>query len=198
MLSRCCPPSPPAAMAAVVLVPVPGSPAFAGCFRRWRRDLQLLSARPEGPGGVFCAGPRRPSGPCAGGGPRGLAMAWPSFTGLLFPALPLNSPAHGGRAARQHRQRASRSLPQKRKHPGNPGRPVAAVARAAPGVAGGGRGGPSEAAVFAGTDASAAPPLLPVPVCRPHVYRAKLNTTASGRIYPAVCPAKCQQRFSSK
>src|ERR1035437_6258855 len=54
-------------------------------------------------------------------------------------------------------------------------------ARARPGVAGGGRGGPSEAALFAGTDASAAPPLLPIPVCRPHVYRAKLNTTASGR-----------------
>jgi hypothetical protein len=33
-----------------------------------------------------------------------------------------------GPAAQQHRQRASRSLPQKRKHPGNPGRPVAAVA----------------------------------------------------------------------
>jgi hypothetical protein len=83
-----------------------------------------------------------------------------------------------------------RSLPHKEKHPGSPGRPVGGVARAAPGVAGGGRGGPSEAAVFAGTDASAAPPLLPVPVCRPHVYRAKLNTTASGRIYPG----KCQQR----
>src|ERR1019366_6242284 len=71
-----------------------------------------------------------------------------------------------------------RSLPHKEKHPGSPGRPVGGVARAAPGVAGGGRGGPSEAAVFAGTDAKAAPlPLSTVPVCRPHVYRAKLNTT---------------------
>ncbi|HEX7424310.1 MAG TPA: hypothetical protein VF311_10570 [Terriglobales bacterium] len=58
-----------------------------------------------------------------------------------------------------------RSLPHKEKHPGSPGRPVGGVARAAPGVAGGGRGGPSEAAVFAGTDASAVPPLLPTPVC---------------------------------
>src|ERR1019366_10622145 len=93
-------PSPLAAVVAVVVVA--GSWWLVPCatYRRWRRDLQLLSARPEGPGGVFCAGPRRPSGPCAGGGPRGLAMAWPSFTGLLFPALPLNSPAHGGRSSR--------------------------------------------------------------------------------------------------
>ena len=86
-------------------------------------------------------------------------------TALLFPALPPNFAAHRSRNSRPATPATnSRSLPHKEKHPGSPGRPVGGVARAAPGVAGGGRGGPSEAAVFAGTDASAAPPLLPIPV----------------------------------
>src|ERR1039458_9046820 len=106
--------------------------------------LLLLPARGQQAGGSFCAGPRRP-GPCAGWLPP-VAWLWWS-TGLLFPALPLNSPAHSSRGQpRQHRQQAPAASPKKEKHLETPYRPVAAVARAVPGVAVGSRGARCRAA----------------------------------------------------
>jgi hypothetical protein len=158
--------------------------SFVGRFRRQRRDLLLPPALPGGRGKFL----RRASPSfwaVRGWLPLGFSCGAAEHHHLLF-----SQHTGAGAAAQQHREQAPAASPRKKKHPGSPGRPVGGVARAAPGVAGGGRGGPSEAAVFAGTDASAVPPLLSVPVCRPHVYRAKLNTTASGKIYPG----KCQQR----
>src|ERR1035437_3287719 len=143
---------------------------------RLQRGFRVLGGNST----VFQRFPVRTAGRCRASRLRGPVRALVAAPGWRGGAPPLAvSPAPGDRSSRPATPATTpRSLPHKEKHPGSPGRPVGGVARAAPGVAGGGRGGPSEAAVFAGTDASAAPPLLPVPVCRPHVYRAKLNTTA--------------------
>src|ERR1019366_8880804 len=159
-------PSPLAAVVAVVVVA--GSWWLVPCatYRRWRRDLQLLSARPEGPGGVFCAGPRRPSGPCAGGGPRGLAMAWLwCSTGLLFPGLPPHSPAHGGRSKPPANtgNKLPQPLPRKKstlETPADPLPPLPVPRRESPVVV---VAVPPRRPRLAGTDASTAPPLPPTP-----------------------------------
>src|ERR1035437_4796211 len=130
---RGCRPSPPAAVAAVVVVssavrrgppaaqfrralspPAAGSPTCSGAARR--------PGEVSAPGLAVLLGRARLAAP--------VAWLWRS-TGPPSPALPLNfSSTQEQDQPQQHRQRASRSLPQKRKHPGNPGRPVAAVARA--------------------------------------------------------------------
>src|ERR1035437_8309145 len=82
----CCPPLPPAAMAAVAPVPGTGSPEFAGCFRGWRRGVLRGQQDIAAPLGWAMLGVRAlGASPWLGGG---------ATTGLLFPALPLNSPAH--------------------------------------------------------------------------------------------------------
>ena len=118
---RGCRPSPPAAVAAVVPVPVPCATyrlprSFAGHFRRWRRGLVFFRRCLEA-GGSFCAGPRRP-GPCAGGCPGGFSCGVPA---LLLPALQFSSPAHGGSS--QPPDNTSNKIPQpapKRKAPWKP------------------------------------------------------------------------------
>ena len=144
----------------VVVVRRPWQP-----WRRWSwcRLPRCSAAAPTSsdaagrPGEVFCAGPRRPPGPV-----RRVAAPWRGRNPLWCSPLILQ---RTGAAARQHRPQAPAASPRKENTPETPCRPVAAVARAAPGVAGGSRGGPSEAAVPAGTDASTAPPLPLVPVC---------------------------------
>src|ERR1039458_2439254 len=117
---RDCRPSPPAALVTMVLVSASGMLGASGVSYFFRRCQEA--------GGSFCAGPRRPSGPCAGGCPRGLAVAFQPC--CCFKALPLNSPAlRAGASRQQHWQQPSAALLQKEKHPGSPGKPVAAVAR---------------------------------------------------------------------
>src|ERR1017187_1374049 len=184
-----CPAKGPVAVGAgalsVIAVRLPGSPLggvlMAGAVRhvppaaQFRRALSPLAARSPA-----CSG-------AAGRPEKLLRRASPSFlrrarvaatgglavarllcsTALLFPAHPLNSPPHRSRSRHPATPAtSSRSLSHKEKLPWQTGqRPVAAVARAAPGVAGGCRGGPSEEAMPAGTDSSAAPlPLSPIPV----------------------------------
>src|ERR1035437_2642515 len=86
--------------------------------------VSCLFRRGQEAWGSFCAGPRRPSWAVRGLAAPAVAWLWCS-TGLPFPALPLNSPTHRTRSQpRQHRQRASRSLPQKNKHPETPADPL--------------------------------------------------------------------------
>ena len=117
---RGCRPSPPPALVTMVLVSASGMLGASGVSYFPRRC-------PEA-GGSFCAGPRRPSGPCAAGCPGcGLAVVCHR---LLFPALPPNSPAHRGRSSRPATPATSlpQPLPQKKSTPGSPGKAVAAVA----------------------------------------------------------------------
>ena len=80
------------------------------------------------------------------GGSRRL-LPWPGpgwlwwSTGLLFPALPLNSPTYGSSSRPATPATSSCDLPQKGKHPGNPVQTRCRRCRAAPGGAGGSRGG---------------------------------------------------------
>src|ERR1019366_5790321 len=196
---RGCRPSPLAAVVAVVVVAgswwlVPCATyrlprSFAGRFRRQRRGLLLVPARPGGLG-------------------KFLRRASPSFLGRARVGCP-----GCGLAVVLHRVAVSRapaqfsntqdkepapatpatSLPQpppEKKAPWKLRQNRCRRCRAAPGVAGGCPGGPSEAAVPAGTDASPpAPPAvcslvwlasckIHLPRAQPYVHRAKLNTTA--------------------
>ena len=82
-----------------------------------------------------------------------------------------------------------RSLPHKEKHPGSPGKPLCRRCRATPGVASGSRGGPSGRPCRQARTAVQSHCLCRLSPCpvgfvqNPFVYRAKLNTAASGRIW---------------
>jgi hypothetical protein len=147
---RGCRQSPPAAMAAVALVSasavlgVGGGPHF---FRRC----------PEA-GGSFCAGPRRPSGPCAGGCP-GCGLAVVVHQAAVSPRSPLILQHTGGAgaAARQRRQQPSAASPERK---------TTQETRADP---------PSLCCLSRVRLASCK---IHLPRAQPHVHRAKLNTTA--------------------
>src|ERR1035437_9982868 len=154
----CCPPLPPAAMAAVAPVPGTGSPEFAGCFRGWRRGLLRGQQDIAAPLGWAMLGVRAlAASPWLGGG---------ATTGLLFPALPLNSPSHRSRSSRPATPgTSSRSLPPERKSileaPADPLPPLPVPRRESPVV---GVAVPPRRPRLAGTDASTAPPLPPTPL----------------------------------
>ena len=133
---RGCRPSPLAAVVAVVVVAgswwlVPCATyrlprSFAGRFRRQRRGLLPVPARPGGLGKFL----RRASP--SFWAVRGWLPPWPGCGGLpgcYFPR-PRSILRHtgAGAAARQHLATSSRSLFQKEKHTGSQGKPVAAVA----------------------------------------------------------------------
>jgi hypothetical protein len=133
-------------------------------FWRQRRGLLLVPARP-GSLGKF------------------LRRASPSFLGRArvgCPGCGLAVVLHGAAVSRAAPQFSSTQkqepppgdtgnnpsdTPPQERHPGNPVQSCCRRCRAAPGVAGSSRGGPYGWAVFAGTDASTAPPLPPAPVC---------------------------------
>src|ERR1039458_8112332 len=197
---RGCRPSPLAAVVAVVvvagswwLVPcvtyrLPRS--FVGRFRRQRRVLLLVPARPGGLGKFL-----RRASPSFLGRARVGCLPWLArgvavFHHLLFPALPLNSPAHRSRTSPGNTgNEPPAASPKKEKHPGNPVQTRCRCCRAAPGVAGGCRGGPSGRPCQQAR--TAVPPhclcrLSPCPVGfvqNPFVYRAKLNTQRVFAIY---------------
>jgi hypothetical protein len=131
------------------LVSTAGSPTSSGAARR--------------PGEVSAPGLAVLLGRCAGWLPP-VAWLWCS-TGLPFPALPLNSPAHRSSSQpRQHRQQAPAASPTKKSLPGkrakDPLPPLPVPRRESPVVV---VAVPPRRPRLAGTDASTAPPLPPTP-----------------------------------
>ena len=167
----------------------PGSPGGGGPrvgFRGARcRGFLPVPARPGGLGKFL-----RRASPSFLGRARVGCLPWRGCGAAEHHHLLFRQHTGAGAASKQHRQQTPAASPTKKSTLEAPAdllaalpvlrreSPVAVVAV------------PPRRPRLAGTDASTAPPLPPAPVCRPHVYRAKLNTTASGKIYPG----KCQQR----